>query len=370
MDLGQSAVEGLAVTVTPEFWARRRVYVTGHTGFKGGWLCLWLSQLGAEVHGLALEPSTTPSLFEAARVGSRMASSTFADVRDARSVGEALRRAAPEIVFHLAAQPLVRAGYEDPASTFATNVMGTVNVLEAIRHTPSVRAAVIVTTDKCYENHDGARPYREDDRLGGHDPYAGSKACSELAVDSYRRSFFGARGHGAAIATARAGNVIGGGDWAVDRLLPDAMRAFSSDRTLRVRHPTFTRPWQHVLDSLSGYLSLAERLVEDPERAVGAWNFGPDPSTNASVGQVVERVAHAWGEGARFEVDEASADVHEARTLSLDSSKARALLGWSPRLDLATSIAWTTNWYRAFFAGEGALELTLRQIHDFPLRGA
>lgn len=365
MEFGQSAVEGLAVTRKPEFWARRRVFVTGHTGFKGGWLCLWLSQLGAEVHGFALEPSTNPSLFEAARLRSRIASSTFGDVRDAEALTKALRGASPDVVFHLAAQPIVRASYEDPVGTFATNVMGTVNVLEAIRGAPSVRAGVIVTTDKCYEDRDGARPYREGDALGGHDPYASSKACSELVVNSYRRSFFGARGHAAAIATARAGNVIGGGDWAADRLLPDAVRAFSSGRSLRVRRPASTRPWQHVLEPLSGYLSLASRLVEAPEEAAGAWNFGPDPAENASVAHVVERVARAWGEGVRFEVDEAPDGVHEARALSLDSSKSRARLGWSPRLDLATAIAWTTHWYRAFFAGDDAFDLTLRQIHDF-----
>lgn len=370
MDLGERTVEGLAVTTKHEFWARRRVFVTGHTGFKGGWLCLWLSELGAEVHGLALPPATTPNLFDAARIRERMASSTFADVRDARALGDALRRTEPEIVVHLAAQPLVRASYEDPVATFATNVMGTVNVLEAVRHTPSVRAGVIVTTDKCYENRGWIWPYRETDRLGGHDPYASSKACSELVVESYRRSFFGERGHAASIATARAGNVIGGGDWAVDRLLPDAIRAFSSGQSLRVRHPSFTRPWQHVLDPLSGYLSLAERLVGAPEHAADAWNFGPDPVANASVRDVIERVAHAWGDDARFETDVVPGGVHEARTLSLDSSKARALLGWSPRLDLASAVAWTTNWYRAFVAGESALDLTLRQIHDFQARTA
>ncbi|MEE8515679.1 MAG: CDP-glucose 4,6-dehydratase, partial [Alphaproteobacteria bacterium] len=265
------------------FWAGRRVFVTGHTGFMGGWLCLWLGRLGAEVYGYALTPPTEPSLFEAAGLASHMAS-TIADVRDYERLSAALQAARPEVVLHLAAQPLVRRAYAEPVETYATNVMGTVNLLEAVRQCPTVRAAVIVTTDKVYENHERTRGYRETDALGGREPYGNSKACAEFAADAYRRSYFHDSDTG--IATVRAGNIIGGGDWAQDRLVPDAMRAFAVGEPLHIRHPNSVRPWQHVLEPLSGFLVLAERLAAAPADWAGGWNFGPDENDARTVAWV------------------------------------------------------------------------------------
>lgn len=347
-------------------WRGLDVLVTGHTGFKGGWLCLALDALGARVHGLALDPPTTPSLFETADVASRLARDTRGDIRDAALVADAVRAARPSVVFHLAAQPLVRESYRDPIGTFASNVMGTAHVLDAVRQAESVAAVVVVTTDKVYENEEWPHPYRERDRLGGHDPYSASKAACEIATASLRASFFGAGRHPARIATARAGNVIGGGDFAPDRLVPDCLRAFARGEPVRLRHPSAVRPWQHVLEPIAGYLALAERLLgADGEAFASAFNFGPDPAGDAAVGHVAERLAALWGEGASVARDTDGGHPHEAGTLRLDSTLARLRLGWRPRLDLDAALALTVDWHRAHARGEDVAALTRTQIARF-----
>lgn len=342
----------------------RAVLVTGHTGFKGGWLSLWLHQLGAEVHGFALEPPTTPSFFETAKVASSLASDTRADLADLARVKETIARAEPVVVFHLAAQPLVRASYRDPLGTFATNVMGTAHVLEAARHAPSVKALVLITTDKVYENVE--RPdhaYAERDPLGGHDPYSGSKAAAEIVADSYRKSFFG---EGARVATARAGNVIGGGDWAEDRLVPDCLRAFERAEPVRLRNPDAVRPWQHVLEPLSGYMRLAERLVsKDGATFAGPWNFGPDASDDAPVGKVAEMTARFWGDKARVERTPSKDNPHEAGYLRLDNRKAKKELRWTPRWSLEDALERTVEWHRAWRDGADMHAFSLAQIRDY-----
>jgi CDP-glucose 4,6-dehydratase len=351
------------VAVSLSFWRDRSVFVTGHTGFKGGWLTAWLQRAGARVAGYSLEPSQSPNLFMRARIGNGVAS-VIDDIRATPRVVDAVFAAAPEIIFHLAAQPLVRASYADPVETFATNVMGTVNVLEAARRVPSVRAVVVITTDKCYEDQNWPWPYRESDPLGGHDPYAGSKACAELVTRSYRDSFLSSRGMG--VATARGGNVIGGGDWSRDRLLPDIVAACERDSVVRLRNPEAVRPWQHVLDLLLGYLTLAEKLVEAPARFSGAWNFGPDERSNATVRDVAERVVALWGAG-RVELD-APSELHETATLRLDSAKARTALGWKPRLSFEESLQWAVDWYKAAAGGRDARELVDAQLERFEER--
>jgi CDP-glucose 4,6-dehydratase len=356
-----------------DFWREKRVFVTGHTGFKGSWLSLWLQDMGAEVYGFALPPPTSPSLFELAGVGENL-SHTLGDVRDLDALKGALRRAHPDIVFHLAAQPLVRDSYADPVTTFATNVMGTAHVLEAAlglnrewreQGQAGIKAALIVTSDKCYANKEWLWPYRENDELGGHDPYSSSKACAEIVTAAYRNSFASSADPALAVASARAGNVIGGGDWARDRLIPDAIRAFGRGEILTVRYPSAIRPWQHVLEPLAGYLVLAERLVTDGSDYAEAWNFGPDGQSEREVGYLVEEVARIWGNGAGWEVDR-SAQPHEAKALKLDSSKARARLGWRPRLSLDRAIELTMEWYLAARAGNEPLrDLTLRQIRTY-----
>ncbi len=332
------------------FWRGRRVLLTGHTGFKGGWLALWLARLGVHVTGLALAPTTQPSLFELARVGECL-DAHWCDIRDATRLRETVRPAAPEIVFHLAAQPLVRRSYSEPIETFATNVMGTVHLLDALRGLVSVKAVLIVTTDKVYGNRDSVYPYREDDTLGGHDPYSASKAAVEIAVASYRSAFLAAQG--VAVASARAGNVIGGGDWAQDRLIPDAVRAWSQGQTLEVRSPAATRPWQHVLEPLAGYLTLAQRLWSEPALA-GAWNFGPQSHEAVSVRELVELAAAGW-EGARARFREgADAGPHEAHWLALEVAKARQVLGVNPRWTAQTAVTRTMAWYRAVAGGADA----------------
>jgi len=341
-----------------EFWRGRRVFVTGHTGFKGGWLCLWLDALGAEVHGFALEPPTEPNLYTIADVRSTLASERIADVRDPVALADALAASRPEIVLHLAAQPLVRDSYAEPVATFATNVMGTVHLLEAIRQTDSVRAVVNVTTDKCYLNREWFWAYREDEPLGGRDPYSSSKACSELVTTAYRDAFLAAGG--VALASARAGNVIGGGDFAVDRLLPDFLRALDAGAVLRIRSPRATRPWQHVLEPLSGYLLLAEHLSTEPTACAEAFNFGPPDDDSREVRWLVERLAAAIP-GARWEVDGAP-QPHEAQSLKLDSSKARARLGWRPRWTVERTLEHTLDWHRAWRAGSDMGAFTRAQI--------
>ena len=349
------------------FWKGRRIMVTGHTGFKGGWLAVWLRRLGAQVHGFALQAPTHPSLFEEARVGEGMAS-TIGDIRDARAFGTAMARAQPEVVFHLAAQPIVRQSYAEPVETFHTNVMGTVHVLETVRRTPSVRAVVNVTTDKCYENRESPRGYREDDPLGGHDPYSGSKACAEIVGSVYRRSFMTPRanadGGAVALANARAGNVIGGGDWARDRLVPDMIRAIQAGNPVRIRNPGSTRPWQHVLEPLSAYLLLARRLLEGDSSAADAWNFGPDEGDMRPVSWILDRWAARWGEGFAWSQD-AGNHPHETRLLKLDTRKATERLGWRPRWPLEEGLDRTIDWYREWMRGGDVRAATIRQIEEF-----
>ncbi|MBA3817901.1 MAG: CDP-glucose 4,6-dehydratase [Deltaproteobacteria bacterium] len=348
------------------FWRGRSVLVTGHTGFKGSWLALWLQQLGARVTGYALAPPTEPSLFAQARVADGM-TSIMADVRDLGRLTDSVGSAAPEIVLHLAAQSLVRASYEQPVDTYATNVMGTVHLLEAARQVPSVRAVVIVTTDKCYENREWLWGYRERDRLGGRDPYSNSKACAELVTDAYRQSFFSE--HGAAVASARAGNVVGGGDWAKDRVVPDAMRAFLTGQPLTVRNPRSTRPWQHVLEPLAGYLTLAERLVTEGRSFAEAWNFGPPDELVLPVGELVTKLAAAWGPGATWSTPGAPTGPHEATLLRLDISKARTQLGWTPRLSIDTTLAWIAEWHQTVGRGGDARAITEQQIASYAAMG-
>lgn len=340
----------------------RAVLVTGHTGFKGGWLTLWLADLGAQVHGYALAPPTEPSLFDVATVARALVSDTRADLADLAALTATLEQVRPEVVFHLAAQPLVSEGYRDPLGTIATNVTGTANLLQAIRAVDSVRAVVVVASDKVYENLETGHPFSERDPLGGHDPYSASKAAAEIVVASYRSSFFGDGGHPARIATARAGNVIGGGDWAGDRLVPDCIRAFVAGEPAQLRHPAAVRPWQHVLEPLSGYLALASRLLGDGgEHYARAWNFGPDPADDASVSDVAHRLALLWGSGA-VALHDSGAQQHEAGLLRLDSTLARAELGWAPGWSLERALEQTVAWYRAWRHGDEMRAVCMEQI--------
>jgi CDP-glucose 4,6-dehydratase len=343
----------------------RSVLVTGHTGFKGGWLALWLATLGVRVHGYALEPPTRPNLFEEARIADVLASNTRADLADLVALTATLERYRPEVVFHLAAQPLVKEGYRDPLGTLASNVMGTANLLEAIRAVDSVRAVVVVTTDKVYENREIGHAFSERDPLGGHDPYSASKASAEIVVASYRSSFFGAGRHPARIASARAGNVIGGGDWAADRLVPDCLRAFAAGEAVRLRYPNAVRPWQHVLEPLSGYLALAARLLADEgDRFAGAWNFGPDAGDDASVDEVAQRMARLWGGTALVERGD-DPGRHEARLLRLDSTQARAELGWKPGWSLQRALEQTVAWHQAWRRGDDVRSVSQDQIAEY-----
>ena len=344
-----------------DFWRGKRVFLTGHTGFKAGWLSLWLQSRGAEVHGYALKPPTEPNLFTVARIGEGMASSVIADIRDADNLRKAMQAAHPEIIFHLAAQPLVRNSYTQPTETYAVNVMGTVHLLEAVRATPGVKAVVNVTTDKCYESREWVWGYRESDPMGGFDPYSSSKGCSELVTAAYRRSFF--EQAGIALASARAGNVIGGGDWASDRLIPDFLRAVDAGEVLKIRSPHAIRPWQHVLEPMSGYFTLAERLYMDGDDFAEAWNFGPSDEDVRSVRWIVERLAK-MRKDVCWECDDVP-QPHEAHYLKLDSSKARSKLGWYPRWRLGTSLDKTIEWYEAWQSGQDMRSVTLLQISEY-----
>lgn len=358
MEHREGAVEDLVGKM--RFWQGRKVFITGHTGYKGSWLSLWLNLLGAEITGYSLQ-AEADSLFATAGIG-HLTHSVTGDICDREHLADAIASFSPEIVLHLAAQSLVRVSYTDPIATFAANVMGTVNLLEAVRQTGSVKAAVVVTSDKCYENREWLWGYREVDPMGGHDPYSASKGCAELATAAYRRSFF--QGGASAIATVRAGNVIGGGDWSVDRIVPDIMRALSSGEAVLVRNPNAVRPWQHVCEPLYGYLLLAEQLFFKGEELAEAWNFGPDDDGARSVAWLVEHVCRKWGGGAGW-CQDARQHPHEANYLKLDCSKAKARLGWRPRLDVATALDWTVEWYRESLKGTDLRALTEQQIHDY-----
>ncbi|WP_130471068.1 CDP-glucose 4,6-dehydratase [Candidatus Magnetaquicoccus inordinatus] len=344
--------------VDRQFWRGKRVLLTGHSGFKGSWLSIWLTEMGAELCGLALPPPTTPSLFVEARLAERMVSHE-GDIRDAEVVLRVMREWQPEIVIHMAAQALVRHSYVDPVGTYATNVLGTVHLLEAVRQVASVRVVINVTSDKCYENREWWWGYREEEAMGGHDPYSSSKGCAELVSSAYRRSFL--QQAGVALASVRAGNVIGGGDWAVDRLLPDILRGLAQGVPILIRHPHALRPWQHVLEPLSGYLLLAQRLFSEGESFAEGWNFGPHDADVRPVQWIVEQMCHMWGEGAEWRLAE-GVHPHEAHLLRLDSSKARMRLGWQPRWPLATALQRCIQWQHSWLAGVAVAPLCVEQI--------
>jgi len=346
--------------VEPGFWQGRRVFLTGHTGFKGSWLSLWLQKLGAEVTGYALPPATAPALFDVADVARGMAS-IIGDIRDPQNLNTAAAASQPQIVFHLAAQALVAEGYRDPLATYSTNVQGTANLLEAVRNTPGVQAVVVVTSDKCYDNKEWPWPYRENEALGGHDPYSSSKACAELVTAAYRKSFLAQAGIG--VATARAGNVFGGGDWSANRLVPDVLAAFSRGVPALLRSPKSVRPWQHVLESLLGYLILAERLSSSNNYAE-AWNFGPWEQDCLAAAQIADKMARLWGADASWQ-PEPNTFPREANLLRLDASHARRQLDWQPRWSLDSALAATISWQKAWLTATNMREYTLNQIEEF-----
>jgi len=357
-------MEGLEVNAT--FWRGKRVLMTGHTGFKGSWLSLWLQSMGAQVVGYALAPPTTPSLFDVAEVGKAMAS-IIGDIRDLEKLRAVFTEHKPEIVIHMAAQPLVRYSYIEPVETYSTNVMGTVNLLEAVRSTPSVKAVVNITSDKCYENREWVWGYRETEAMGGYDPYSSSKGCAELVASAYRNSYFHPdkyQQHGVAIASARAGNVIGGGDWAGDRLIPDILRAIMQGTPVNIRSPHAIRPWQHVLEPLAGYLQLAQKLYIDGTAFAEGWNFGPNDEDAKPVQWIVENLTAAWGEGASWKLD-GGVHPHEAHYLKLDCSKAKIQLGWQPKWHLDTTLDAIVEWHRAHRDGKDMRTLSLRQIQHY-----
>lgn len=354
--------------VNPESnpWRGRRVFLTGHTGFKGGWLALWLAKLGATVRGYALDPSNQPSLFHSANIGS-VVEDLRGDICDFPALQAAITGFRPEVIFHLAAQPLVRHSYADPLGTYATNVLGTAHLLEAVRKTPCVRAVVCITTDKCYQAPESIHAHRETDPLGGNDPYSSSKACAELVAAAYRNSFFPISRfshHQVALATVRAGNVIGGGDWSQDRLIPDLIRGFSSGRQVFIRYPGAIRPWQHVLEPLHGYMLLAERLLQGHTQFASAFNFGPARGDAWPVQRVATQLANLWGHGAAW-TPQTGATLEEAPFLMLDSSKAHAELHWQPRLTIESALKWTVDWYQSCLRGEPMQEATRQQIQAY-----
>jgi CDP-glucose 4,6-dehydratase len=351
------------VAVDPSFWRGRRVLVTGHTGFKGSWLSLWLQRLGAQMSGFAIGIPTKPSLYEMAGVGEGI-TSVEGDIRDRSRLVAELGKFEPELVIHLAAQSTVLRGYASPVETYETNVMGTINLMDALRQSRSTRAALVITSDKCYRQSSTTRAHSEDDPLGGSDPYSGSKACAEIAAASYRASFFNQGERLTALATARAGNVLGGGDWSENRIVPDLIRAFRAGETAKVRNPDHVRPWQHVLDPLGGYLRLLERLFREGHDYAEAWNFGPPITSCVSVGELADRVAGLWGKGARWEAVSHSSP-RESSQLRVDASKSRARLAWEPRLDLDASLSWTVDWYRTVESGGSARSATMSQIDRY-----
>lgn len=364
MAIRQGTVEG--VEVNAAFWRGKKVFLTGHTGFKGGWLSLWLQQMGATVTGYALQPPTTPSLFEEAHVGQGM-TSIIGDIRDGEVLMRAMQTATPDIVIHMAAQPLVRYSYINPVETYSSNVMGTVHLLEAVRRTPTVRAVVNVTSDKCYDNKEWVWGYRENEAMGGYDPYSSSKGCAELVASAYRSSYFNPEKyaeHRVALASVRAGNVIGGGDWADDRLIPDILRAISEKRPVVIRSPHAIRPWQHVLEPLSGYLTLAQKLFEEGATYAEGWNFGPNDEDARPVQWIVEQLTHHWGAGASWQLD-AGQHLHEAHYLKLDCSKAKMRLNWQPRWNLSHTLEMIIEWQRAYLLKEDMRRITMEQITQY-----
>jgi len=353
-----------AAYVDPFFWEDKKVFLTGHTGFKGSWLSLWLASMGAKVTGYALAPNTTPNLFDVLAIDSLIEKSHIGDIRDLPGLQKAMTEAKPDVVIHMAAQPLVRYSYANPVETYATNVMGTVHVLESTRTIDSVRATVVVTTDKCYENKEQVWGYRENEPMGGYDPYSNSKGCAELVTSAYRQSYFSGSNSTNKVASARAGNVIGGGDWSDDRLIPDAIKAFEENQPLMIRNPLATRPWQHVLEPLSGYLILAQALYEQGSAFASGWNFGPRDEDNRAVQEVVDLLISSWGEIARWE-KEGSEQPYEANLLKLDCSKARTQLGWIPRWNLEVATQKIVDWQKAIQAKENMQGFSLAQINHY-----
>ena len=347
---------------SPDFWAGKRVFVTGHTGFKGGWLTLWLREMGAQVHGYALAPPTTPSLFDVANVGG-VCAHEVGDIRDFKKLENSIGKFQPDVLLHLAAQPILRYSYDSPVETYDVNVMGTVNVLEAVRAAGGVRSVLVITTDKCYENKEQIWAYRESDRLGGHDPYSSSKACAELVVSTYARSFF--RDSETRLASVRAGNVIGGGDWAQDRLMTDIVAAVISNQAPVIRNPLAIRPWQHVLEPLSGYLLAAEYLWEQSRGAFEVWNFGPEGGAEVPVEEVAREACTIWGATPRPQVKPDPRNLHEATYLKVDSTKAKLQLGWRPRLDLSTALQMTLDWHKSRLGGEDMRAYSRAQIAQY-----
>jgi CDP-glucose 4,6-dehydratase len=357
-------VEGLVMN--NKFWESKKVLITGHTGFKGSWLSLWLQKQGACIVGYSLPPPTEPSLFELANVANGMTSIT-GDIRDLEHLQTVIAEHKPEIIIHMAAQSLVRYSYNNPVETYSTNVMGTVNVLEAVKQSDGVRVLINITSDKCYENREWIWCYRENEPMGGHDPYSSSKGCAELVTSAYRRSYFSDNnfsGHRVSVATTRAGNVVGGGDWAPDRLIPDIMNALMENRPPLIRYPNAIRPWQHVLEPLRGYLRLAEELWEHGSKCAGAWNFGPNDEDSRAVSWIADHLTSLWGETARWETD-MDQHPHEATHLKLDCSKAKSLLRWSPKLDLATTLEWIVKWYRAYHQRKNMRKITEAEISRY-----
>ena len=348
--------------VAPPFWKEKKVYLTGHTGFKGSWLSLWLQSIGAIVKGYSLEPKTDPALFNIAKVADNM-DSEIGDIRDLEKLQKSMVTFNPDIVIHMAAQPLVRLSYKEPVETYATNVMGTVNVLQAAKSCKNLKAIISVTTDKCYENKEWPWGYRENEPMGGHDPYSSSKGCAELVTSAYRRSFFNTP-ESARLASARAGNVIGGGDWAEDRLIPDILKAFEQSKPVVIRNPLSTRPWQHVLEPLSGYLVLAENLYESGENFDQAWNFGPNDEDCQPVSDILDKLVRTWGPGAQWQLDK-NTNPHEAGFLKLDCSKARTQLEWQPRWNLDHTLKMIVNWHQGWLAGENMTNRCLQEITDY-----